>query len=223
MHEWLIEDAGIRSPEWNMRADSDCLSFVKPTSPPLLRFYRWERPSATYGYFVEPSRYFDLEQSAQYRLQLARRPTGGGIIFHTHDLAFSVVIPLSHPLFHRNTMISYRRINKVVLSAIQPFLVEGSLSDETISSYEGFCMTKPTIYDIVVHGKKIGGAAQRKTKNGLLHQGSLSLGLPDRQLVCSVLKDGESVFRAMQETSAYIDADVGLLRQSIQEAFCKFS
>ena len=36
-------------------------------------------------------------------------------------------------------------------------------------------MAKPTPFDLVIEGKKVGGAAQRRTRKGLLHQGSLSV------------------------------------------------
>ena len=61
---------------------------------PLLHLYQWDGPSATYGYFIDPSKYLDLNKLRQHHVALARRPTGGGIVFHIWDLAFSFLIAL---------------------------------------------------------------------------------------------------------------------------------
>ena len=50
-----------------------------------------------------------------------------------------------------------------------------------------FCMAKPTIYDVVYQGRKIAGAAQRRRKNGYLHQGTISLAFPQMGLLNEVL------------------------------------
>ena len=42
----------------------------------------------------------------------------------------------------------------------------------------GVCFVEPARHDIIRHGKKIAGAAQRRSKAGLLHQGSAQIGVP---------------------------------------------
>jgi lipoate-protein ligase A len=62
-------------------------------------------------------------------------------------------------------------------------------------------MAKPTKYDVMIHGKKIGGAAQRKTRHGFLHQGSISIGfLPETYLI-EVLAGGSQVLEGMRQNS----------------------
>lgn len=182
------------SPEWNMKADEEALRFPIPA----LRFYEWSGPSATYGYFLKPEDYFDLKGVEKHSLTLARRPTGGGIIFHTCDLAFSLIVPASHPFYTLDPLQSYHEINSRVLKAIGD---AASLSEAHSPSRGGFCMAKPTKYDLMLNGKKVGGAAQRKTKNGLLHQGSLYLAHPDFDMLQDVLKNGRQIAEEMQKTS----------------------
>ena len=60
-------------------------------------------------------------------------------------------------------------------------------------------MAKPTKYDLVIGGKKLVGAAQRKKKQGYLHQGSISLIMPDFDYLEKVLLPEVDVIQAMKE------------------------
>lgn len=183
---------------------------------PTLHFYQWQGDSATYGHFIRPELFFNLERSKVKGLNLAKRPTGGGILFHLWDFAFSVLIPNSHPKYSLNTLENYAWINQIVVEAIssgtshlfdllprQPF-------NKNITS-QNFCYAHPTQYDIILNGKKIGGAAQRRTKNGFLHQGSISLVPPDEEYLRNVLIDGASVVPEMLTNSAYLTTHDNLI------------
>lgn len=190
-----------------MALDQRLLDELDPAGAPIFHAYDWDGECATYGYFVRPERYLDLEAAAQRGVTLARRPTGGGIIFHTTDLAFSVLIPAGHPAYSVNTLDNYAFVNRTVLLTIEQFcgrpLDAQLLPDEMPqkgSACCNFCMAKPTQYDVMVGGRKVGGAAQRRTKAGFLHQGSIALGMTDAVLLQAVLRDG-AVVDAMQRNS----------------------
>ncbi len=70
----------------------------------------------------------------------------------------------------------------------------------------GFCMGRPTIYDVIYKGRKIAGAAQRRRKNGYLHQGTISLALPYTELLSEVLVSQKEVIESMM---AYTFAPLG--------------
>lgn len=202
---WQVMESGRLSPEAIMAKDAFLLEQLKPDSPPLLHFYEWNTPCLTYGYFTDPARYLDLQALEFCGLQKARRPTGGGIIFHLSDLAFSVLVPATHPRFSLNTLDNYAFINHKVAEAIAYFTrqsLQPSLLDlEPSGSNQdcrAFCMAKPTQYDLILEGKKVGGAAQRRTRRGLLHQASISLLFPPTDLLCKVLRNHEVILEAMQ-------------------------
>ena len=52
-------------------------------------------------------------------------------------------------------------------------------------------------YDVMLEGRKIAGAAQRKTKKGFLHQGSISLVLPSQELLKTILRPNLTVLEGM--------------------------
>src|SRR3990167_911422 len=181
---YLLEilDTGKAHAQENMRIDAELLGSLK--DQPILHFYRWEGPSLTFGYFIRPEEWLDLQVVNSYHLQLAKRPTGGGSLFHIWDLAFSFLLPSSHPCFSLNTLENYRFVNQVVAYACGEIFPSFTIDlapqdfskDPTVTR---FCMANPSRYDVIDQGKKIAGSSQRKTNRGYLHQGSISLAVPD--------------------------------------------
>ncbi len=200
-----IIDTGINSALFNMSFDEKLLAELRA---PTLHLYQWERLSATYGYFIRPEEHLDLKKVEKYQLDLARRPTGGGIVFHIWDLAFSFLLPATHPAFSRNTLENYLFVNRAVLEMMREFF---SLQHpiELIAQNganigpdcQNFCMARPTQYDVVYRGMKLAGAAQRKRKNGYLHQGTIALSRPDFALLSEVLLSKDDVLAAMMAYS----------------------
>jgi lipoate-protein ligase A len=203
--EWKSIESGPRSAQDLMDLDSVLLERLRRDPQPVLHLYEWEGPSLTYGFFVNPADHLNEQGLRLHRLSAAKRPTGGGILFHLTDLAFSVLIPSTHPCFSLNPLENYAFINGIVARAISRlFPVSDQIELLKISSpcssvvCGSFCMSRPTEYDLMIQGKKVGGAAQRKTKFGLLHQGSISLAMTPEFVLNDILKDPVPVLEAMQ-------------------------
>lgn len=222
---WKIIDTGLDQAQKNMQWDAALLERADREERPILHLYEWQTPSATYGHFIDPGGYLDLTRASQKRLSLAQRPTGGGIIFHLWDMAFSVLVPAHLPEYSLNTLDNYAFVNEAVLAAVSDFL-QGKREDLSLTPEDGsaldascghFCMAKPTKYDVMLQGKKVAGAAQRKTKKGFLHQGSISLVLPERDYLEAVLLPHTSVAESMQRISCPL-LRTGASPREIQEA-----
>jgi lipoate-protein ligase A len=208
-----VLDTGIDTADKIMRFDEKLLEDLDPNGNPILHFYDWSSPSATYGYFIDPKKHLDLAKAQKHNLALARRPTGGGIVFHIWDLAFSFLLPSNHPAFSLNTLENYRFVNQAVLEAAkelfalkEPVELISQSAPSQGPDCQNFCMAKPTQYDVVYQGMKIAGAAQRKRKQGYLHQGTISLAAPDLSLLKDVLLSKDDVVQAM---TAYSFAPLG--------------
>lgn len=207
MENGHILDTGLASPEKNMQIDSDLLEKLTPDGQPILHLYDWADKSATYGYFTNPFQHLTEEGVKMHGIKLAKRPTGGGIIFHTTDYAFSILIPSRHKHFSLNTLENYAFVNSLVIKAISHFLgtIPELLPNEPNpldNHCKHFCMAKPTKYDVILQGKKVGGGAQRRTKNGFLHQGSIALTSPD--FLSDILQPGTAVKEAMESNSFFL-------------------
>ena len=208
-----ILDTGTAAAQANMDRDEQLLEELHPDGNPILHFYEWDRPSATYGYFADPGKHLDLEKAKARGLGLGKRPTGGGIVFHIWDFAFSFLMPSGHPAFSLNTLENYQFVNEAVLKAVDRLfhVPESTLISKSYHSLspdcQNFCMARPTQYDVVHQGRKVAGAAQRRKSQGYLHQGTISLAAPHIDLLKDVLFSKQAVPEAM---ASYTFAPLGL-------------
>lgn len=166
---WLLLQSGPGEPTWNMALDETLLEHAPQITKPVLRFYSWTEPAATFGY----SQHFaDLERVTLLR-PLIRRPTGGGLVPHDADWTYSLVIPPNHSWYALKAVESYERVHLWIRDAFQKMGVTTELSPCCRKEIPGQCFIGAEKSDVLWHGRKIAGAAQRRTKNGLLIQGSV--------------------------------------------------
>ena len=157
-----------------MALDEALLESVARMGRPVLRFYGWTEPAATFGYF---QKYAEVERATPLR-PLIRRPTGGGIVPHNADWTYSLVIPPGHEWHALKAEASYRRVHEWIQRAFARLQVATELAPAPHSalrpphSAKG-CFTGHEKFDLLRQGKKIAGAAQRRNKLGLLIQGSV--------------------------------------------------
>lgn len=148
-------------------------------SCPRLRLYEWSSFCCTHGLFIRVEDFVHMEVCRRRGVEIASRPTGGGIIFHQNDVAFSLFIPSHYPLYDLPLEELSVLINGKVLEGLAtPFLENLCTQEKHDTSLESlrFCMGEAHMFDLVWEGKKVGGCAFRKRKTGVLCQTSLFVG-----------------------------------------------
>ncbi len=176
-------DNAAHSAPMNMALDE---ALLESATVPSIRFYEWDHDALSFGYF---GRFKDVQRFAGER-DLVRRWTGGGIVFHGTDLTYSIVIPRSDPAFDESSMSIYEKVhralcnalfasgNRAELSAVAAVCdrrksCSREMAAVTDRRYKDMCFENPVRSDVMIDGHKIAGAAQRRTKRGLLQQGSI--------------------------------------------------
>jgi len=150
----------------NMAIDE---SLLRHAQAPVLRLYGWEETCVSIGYFQKAS---VVAASTSF----VRRYTGGGLVEHGRDLTYTLVLPADHPLTAAGTLPSYRAIHEGVASALQAAGVDCQLATAQPKQDHASCFLKPVPADVLdSKGAKLAGAAQRRTRQGCLHQGSILL------------------------------------------------
>jgi len=176
----VYHDPAPQSAAMNMAIDE---ALLEHAAVPLVRFYRWQSPALSFGYF---GRFTDVA-SYQRERDLVRRWTGGGIVFHGKDLTYSLVIPSRDTAFSESSTSIYERVHQALCDALsetgQPAVVAAGddrvpgsamVATRTGISDAGYsCFANPVRADVMIDGRKIAGAAQRRTRGGLLQQGSI--------------------------------------------------
>lgn len=159
----IIRD-GRGEPAWNMAVDE---SLLRHCSSPVLRVYGWTVPAVSIGYFQSTS-------VVPHGRPLVRRLTGGGLVDHAEDVTYTVVLPPDHPLAIAGTAASYRLLHEAVARALNDCGVACALSAGCAPGNSVACFQKPVRFDVLApDGRKLAGAAQRRSRDGVLHQGSI--------------------------------------------------
>jgi lipoate-protein ligase A len=170
MSSWRLLLHGAASPARNMAVDEALLREVRG---PVLRLYEWSEPAVSLGYFQPAA-------LAPAGRPFVRRYTGGGLVDHAHDLTYTIVLPRAHPWMELSAPESYAQIHRGVQAVLEACGIAGELTPEASALESDACFQKPVRFDIIAAGQKLGGAAQRRTREGLLHQGSILVPDPAR-------------------------------------------
>jgi len=118
------------------RALDEALLHAMPRlEKPVLRFYDWTEPAASFGYF---QKFAEVEQTTLLR-PLVRRPTGGGIVPHDADWTYSLVFPVKEPWYALAAIESYSRVHEWIQAAFADLNVPTELapSDSRIVATSG--------------------------------------------------------------------------------------
>ncbi|MEI6676434.1 MAG: hypothetical protein WCO57_14790 [Verrucomicrobiota bacterium] len=149
---------------------------LETATAPVLRVYGWSGAWASVGYFGK----LDDARAALHGVRWVRRWTGGGAVDHRADWTYSVVAPASTDLANMRGAESFRRIHLALAEAlrVEGMAVRLSAGDEQTGA--ALCFENPVGHDLVRgDGQKLAGAGQRRTRHGLLHQGSVAAACDD--------------------------------------------
>jgi lipoate-protein ligase A len=144
----------------------------------FLRTYGWTKPTLSLGYFQHSA---DFRADSRWSaVPTVRRITGGGAIWHHHELTYAVVVPSTHPLARPNTAL-YRAVHAAIEDVLASKGVRacrrGDLYDSRDPAQKRplLCFTDSNEDDIVLCGIKFVGSAQRRRRGAILQQGSVLL------------------------------------------------
>lgn len=167
---WLLLDSGPLAPALNMAFDEALLERCAAFGRPVLRFYGWTQPAATFGL---SQRHAEVTALTALR-PLLRRPTGGGLVPHEHDWTYSVAVPPGHGWYALRATESYRHLHAWLRDAFTGLGLRTELAPCGDAHGPGRCFGGGWEQsDLLLEGRKLAGAAQRRNRFGLLLQGSV--------------------------------------------------
>jgi len=160
-----------------MAQDKALLETFEEDGIPVFRLYSWEESvtigiSQTFDSCV--SLYPELEA---YRDRHAKRMTGGGILYHGHDLSYSLILPVAM-MQGLSVKESYAQITGFLLDFYLGLGLDAHWAKEDpniVLVSDPFCQVGFEPYDIIIQGHKIGGNAQKRNKKAIFQHGSVPL------------------------------------------------
>lgn len=163
----LWQDVTPRSGALNMAFDE---AMLEAAELPWLRVYLWEEPTLSIG-FSQPLAVIPESRRAW---PVVRRWTGGGVVEHDGDWTYTLAVPAHFTLSDQRAVETYRWIHEALIATLTDAGIGGcSLQPDSTSDGMGVCFEEPARFDVVHLGRKIAGAAQRRSKAGFLHQGTV--------------------------------------------------
>jgi lipoate-protein ligase A len=145
---------------------------LETADSPVLRVYQWEGAWASLGYFGK----IVQARASVPEVKWVRRWTGGGLVDHRSDWTYTIVAPKHEALAKSRGERSYLCIHLALVAALHTDGVSTSLSAGDDETGAALCFENPVNFDLLDEsGKKIAGPGQRRSKLGLLHQGSVSV------------------------------------------------
>jgi len=206
MKSWgLLIDPVPRSGPANMAVDEYLFACLGKEPRTTVRFYSWERPTASLGYSQVAAKTLDLAYCRQNGVDVVRRITGGKLVLHWREITYSIVSSDTEP-FALTLAESYRVISAALIRGLEKMGLRARLAGPAPSSYSRGnmpCFAYPARDEIEIDGRKIIGSAQKRVAGRFLQHGSMPL------------QDDEGLLRRL---SIGGDEEAKLRRTSISEA-----
>ena len=163
----------------NMAIDAALLASI-PEESAIFRHYGWAEPTITFGYTQLIN---EVRSIVPDNIHLCRRITGGGIVDHLHDWTYSLILHSQIKAVRIPATELYLAIHKCIQQVLKAQSVKTQLAPcHRICKQEpgkkitapNQCFVHPTANDVLhPDGTKIAGAAIKRTRQGLLVQGSI--------------------------------------------------
>ena len=219
MVTWRFIESGAASAQWNMAVDEALLSAFSENDLPVLRLYRWEVPSLSFGRFSQPEMILDCNRVRRENIPYVRRITGGGILVHGSDISYSMIVPRSF-VEEQGVRKSYRELCAFLIRLYGNLGIDAGFAHDLQfpESKSPVCLAGTEAYDIIADGRKIGGNAQRHTRHALLQHGSIPLEI-DHERFDALFTEESGLSRTATLGTLQIDMTETELTEEILKAF----
>lgn len=159
-------------PYFNMAFDEYCLEYLSIEEP---IFYLWQnRPSVIVGANQEINTEVNLDYLKEKQINLVRRVTGGGAVYHDLGNLNYTIVGNSD-----NLEKDYPEYARLMIQALQTLGIPATLSGRN---------------DILVEGRKVSGFAKRVCKKRLMVHGTLMYNV-DLEILTKVLNPSNTKLR----------------------------
>ena len=188
--EWRLIREEARPGPLNMALDEVAAETAAGGGPRTVRVYRWEPSCLSLGYNQDPDT-VDWERCADAGVDVTRRQTGGGGIYHDHagDISYSITAPAAE--LPGALLDAYHLLCTPVLDAFRRLGVDADYAgEERDAIYHPACYLRALhpAHDVLSaggDGRKLSGNAQYRREDAVIQHGSVTYeAKPAEHLAC---------------------------------------
>lgn len=173
--EWRLIEETARSGPMQMALEEIAAQTVADGGPALVRTFRWAPSTLSLGYGQDAST-VDWAFCELAGIDITRRQTGGGGIYHDHhaDISYSIVVPKT--AVSGDLLEAYHTLCEPILMFFEEIGLEASYADHPHDAiFEPACFLRDIhpAHDILIDGQKISGNAQYRQRDAVIQHGSI--------------------------------------------------
>lgn len=217
--EWRLVRQERLDGTTNMALDEIAAETAARGGPRTARVFRWEPSTLSMGY-GQAEDTVDRAFCEREGIDVVRRPTGGGGIYHDNygDISYAIVVPASE--VPSDLLESYHLLLEPIVDALDRMGVDAGIAEfERTALHEPACYLRSVnpAHDLVADGRKISGNAQHRTRDAVVQHGSLTFArTTDRHL--GVFDDPGVTPQEFEERVTSIREQSGIDRQAAVDA-----
>lgn len=175
-HEWRLIREESRSGSMNMALDEIAAETAAAGGPRTVRVYRWDPSCLSLGYGQDPAT-VDWEYCSRNGIDVTRRQTGGGGIYHDHvgDISYSITAPKDE--LPGDLLECYHLLCTPILETFRSLGIPAEYADDPRPAiYHPACYLRDLhpAHDILARGRKLSGNAQYRQNDAVIQHGSIT-------------------------------------------------
>lgn len=174
--ELIVDEKPLKG-SLNMAIDEFMFNIVKKERKTILRFYQWEKPTVSLGYYQRVNEVVALDYLKEKNFDLVRRITGGKLVLHDKEITYSIASS-EVEIFTNSLKNSYQLISQALCLGFSKMGINARLASRKVPSYLSKslpCFSYPAPDEIKVDGKKLVGSAQKREGDFFLQHGSIPI------------------------------------------------
>ena len=173
---WRLVPEETRSGPMQMALEEVAAETVAAGGPATVRVFRWEPGTLSLGYGQDPDT-VDWEFCEHNGVEVTRRQTGGGGIYHDHtgDISYSIIAPAE--ALPGELEAAYEVLCEPVLAGLGRLGVGADFLDDAAPAvHRPACYLRALdpAHDIGVGGRKVSGNAQYRQREAVIQHGSVT-------------------------------------------------
>ena len=143
---FLLVDRTPKDGRWNMAVDEFLFRQVQQAPLTFLRFYAWDKPTVSLGFYQKTDQVLDLEVCRRQGVDVVRRMTGGKLVLHHEEVTYTVASSEAD-IFSTSLKESYRLVSEALILGLKRLGLEAKVDVIIGTTSSGVALAQAPVAD----------------------------------------------------------------------------